>query len=106
MLVLFAAAPVRAQSVEQEYIAAHDRAIAALQKKWGDCQTIKDVNAMWADAEQFRPGLEAAMRRVLPAAAPKGFPGPGKFSPAGLYCDEDAADLDGIVFWKDSSVMV
>jgi len=49
MLVLFAAAPVRAQSVEQEYIAAHDRAIAALQKKWGDCQNIKDVNAMWAD---------------------------------------------------------
>ncbi len=106
MLVLFAGTPAGAQSLEQEYIAAHDRAIAALQKKWGDCQNIKDVNAMWTDAGQFRPGLAAAMRRVLPAAAPKGFPGPGKLSPAGLYCDEDAADLDGIAFWKESNVVI
>jgi hypothetical protein len=106
MLVLLAATPAGAQSVEQAYIAAHDGAIAALQQKWGDCQNIKDVNAMWADAEKLRPGLEAAMRRVLPAAASKGFPGPGKLSPAGLYCDEDAADLDGIAFWKDYNVVV
>ena len=106
MLVLFAAAPVRAQPVEQDYIAAHERAIAALQKKWGNCRDIKDPNAMWVEAGQFRPGLEVAMRLVLPAAAPKDFPGPGKLSPAGLYCDEDAADLDGIAFWKDSSVVI
>ena len=106
MLVLFAAVPVRAQSAERDYIAAHDRAIAALQKKWGDCRDVKDTGAMWAEAGQFGPDLEAAMRRALPAAAPKGFPGPGKLSPAGLYCDEDESDLDGIAFWKDSSVVI
>jgi hypothetical protein len=73
MLVLFAAAPmaapVAAQPVEQAYIAAHDRAITALQKKWGDCLDIKDVNAMWAEVGQFRPGLEAAIRRAWTSSA-------------------------------------
>jgi hypothetical protein len=106
ILVLFTAAPVQAQSAEQDYIAAHDRALAALKKKWGDCRDVKDTDAMWAEAGRFRPDLEALMRRVLPAGAPKGFPGPGQLSPAGLYCDEDEADLDGIALWKDNSVVI
>jgi len=91
ILLLSAAAPARAQSPEQAYIAARSEAAARLEATKGDA-----LDKGLAEAQR---SLEPKLRALIgPLVAPPGFSGAGEFHPTALFCYMGAEALDGISF--------
>lgn len=90
-LLAIASPAVAAGPSEQAYLAARDRAVAALKHMKGDKQD--------AEERRLRAGLEAQLKSVINPPPLKDFPGPGTMSPESLIQTDIGADgLDGLVF--------
>jgi hypothetical protein len=98
-IALLLATPVaRAESPEEAYIAARDKAIAEMKDKSAAGTNIKELDA---EGERLRAALEALLRSVIAPVAPAGFPGPPEMRPNTVFPpegDEDAGLLDGFSF--------
>lgn len=87
LLLLLLAVPAWALSPEEAaYIAARDRAAAALEHKWDNAVHDKAMAA-----------LTLALRRIV-GSPPKGFPGPGDMVRDALCCGAGSEKLDAIAF--------
>jgi hypothetical protein len=112
VLMLLAAPLARAQSPEQAYIAARTQMGAVLEEKSKSAdafdQTKPGGGAWYAAYDQAKNNLEAQLRRLMgPVPAPRGFSGPGTFSPDTLCCGVGVGMLDGILFRNgEGSVLV
>lgn len=85
--LLLLAAPAWALSPEEAaYIAARDRAAAALEHKWDSAAHDKSI------------GVLTPMLRRIVGAPPKGFPGPGEMVRDTLCCGAGSDRLDAIAF--------
>ena len=86
-LLLLLATPAWALSPEEAaYIAARDRAAAALEQKWDSAAHDKAIAA-----------LTPMLRRIV-GPPPKGFPGPGEMVRDSLCCGAGSDKLDAIAF--------
>jgi hypothetical protein len=86
-LLLLLASPAWALSPEEAaYIAARDRAAAALEQKWDSAAHDKAVGA-----------LTPMLRRIV-GPPPKGYPGPGDMVRDSLCCGAGSDKLDAIAF--------
>lgn len=91
LALLAVASPAFAGPSEQAYLAARDRAVAALKHMKGDRQD--------AEERRLRAGLEAQLKSVINPPPFKDFPSPGTMSPESLITTDIGADgLDGLVF--------
>jgi len=91
LALLAAASPAFAAGSEQAYLAARDRAVAALKHMKGDKQDAAE--------RRLRAGLEAKLKGLINPPPLKDFPGPGTISPESLIQTDIGADgLDGLVF--------
>jgi len=96
--LLFAGLVARAESPEDAYIAARDKAIAEMKAKSAAGTNIKQLDA---EGERLHADLEPLLRRVLDPAAPAGFHGPAAMRPNTVFPpeeDEEAGLLDGFSF--------
>ncbi|MCW5735835.1 MAG: hypothetical protein KIS73_17020 [Enhydrobacter sp.] len=85
--LLLLAAPAWALSPEEAaYIAARDRAAAALEHKWDSAAHDKSI------------GVLTPMLRRIVGPPPKGFPGPGEMVRDTLCCGAGSDRLDAIAF--------
>ena len=85
--LLLLATPVWALSPEEAaYIAARDRAAAALEQKWDSAGHDKAVGT-----------LTTMLRRIV-GPPPKGYPGPGEMVRDSLCCGAGSDKLDAIAF--------
>lgn len=85
--LLLLAAPAWALSPEEAaYIAARDRAAAALEQKWDSAAHDKAIGT-----------LTPMLRRIV-GPPPKGFPGPGEMVRDSLCCGASSDKLDAIAF--------
>jgi len=86
-LLLLAASPAWALSPEEAaYVAARDRAAAALEQKWDSAAHDKAM------------GILTPMLRRIVGPPPKGFPGPGEMVRDSLCCGAGSDRLDAIAF--------
>jgi hypothetical protein len=96
--LVFAAPAARADSPEDAYIAARDKAIAEMTEKSAGGTTSTELDA---EGERLRAALEPLLRGVVDPAAPAGFSGPPEMRPNTVFppeSDEDAGLLDGFSF--------
>jgi len=85
--LLLLASPAWALSPEEAaYIAARDRAAAALEQKWDSAAHDKAIGA-----------LTPMLRRIV-GPPPKGYPGPGEMVRDSLCCGAGSDKLDAIAF--------
>jgi hypothetical protein len=85
--LLLVATPAWALSPEEAaYIAARDRAIAALEQKWDSAAHDKAIGT-----------LTPILRRIV-GPPPKGYPGPGEMVRDSLCCGVGSDKLDAIAF--------
>lgn len=98
-LLLMASSAASAQSPEQAYIAARERAIAELSK-------LSDSQKEAEDSRLLR-GLEPLLRQAIgPFAIPQGLGGDIKPSPDTLCCGVGDGMLDSLIVWADSQRLV
>ncbi len=86
-LLLLLASPALALSPEEAaYVAARDRAAAALEQKWDSAAHDKAIGT-----------LTPMLRRIV-GPPPKGYPGPGEMVRDSLCCGAGSDKLDAIAF--------